>query len=431
MAIEKGTTSAAEEYRAVADIAALKKQYGTDFPSINQLQKIYNEDNVYGFGAGVYFNTWLVGYKKRFQVSTRSKISGDGNNQPQLGYGGSSVLDAYTYTTKRKNRGRDSVAKMADTSQRAPAPIAPTPEYSNPSEWKWNLPPHKWSLPLVQRLGDEKNFSFGQDNEKYRRGRIWWKASDPSIDLVTGSANTKVIRDKNAERRFGFQFLWNPEAFGTTVSVSMDVTPTAQDRFLGGAGFFPATEGITFNIRLDRTNDFACAAARFNRPTNSINVSNIGAPVASYITTDQVRGLEEFYKHGIASLSDSARGLSIEDKLVDLFTRGTIADLEFLYRAINGIGPSGSLGDQWINARGIATADIGFLQPTLLNIDIGPLSFNGYVNNLAVTHIAFTPDMVPIRTDVTISLQLLSTAGLTTASTGFVASEDYRRGLNR
>ena len=429
MAIEKGTTSAAEEYRAVADIAALKKQYGTDFPSINQLQKIYNEDNVYGFGAGVYFNTWLVGYKKRFQVSTRSKISGDGINQPKLGYGGSSTLDNFAYVTGLKNKGakgRDSAPVVRPYTQRAPAPKATKPEYSNPSDWKWNLPPHKWSLPLVQRLGDEKNFSFSQTNEAYRRGRIWWKASDDTINLVTGSSNAAVTRATDADRKYGFQFIWNPETFSTTVSVQMDVTPTAQDRFLGGAGFFPATEGITFNIRLDRTNDFACAAARFNRPTEVNNVSGLGSPVSSYITTDQVRDLTTFYKHGIPSTA-----LNVEEKLVDLFTRGTIADLEFLYRAINGIGPSGSLGNQWVNARGIATADIGFLQPTLLNIDIGPLSFNGYVNNLAITHISFTPDMVPIRTDVTISLQLLSTAGLTTAGTGFVASEDYRKGLNK
>jgi hypothetical protein len=96
--------------------------------------------------------------------------------------------------------------------------------------------------------------------------------------------------------------------------------------------------------------------------------------------------------------------------------RGTIADIEYLYMAINGPGPGTqnalSVGNKWVNSRGIATADIGFLMPTLLNIDIGPLSYQGYVTNLQVNHISFTQEMIPIRSDLTISLNLLATVGL-------------------
>jgi hypothetical protein len=252
-------------------------------------------------------------------------------------------------------------------------------------------------------------------SDLYRRGRIWWKMSDESLLFQQTGSDTTTRPSNKEERRYGFQFIWNPEAFNTTVAVQMDVTPTAQDRFLGGAGFFPATQGITFNITLDRTNDFASAIGLFSKKQNDgIRVSNLTIPVTSNITAAQVQGLKQYYQQGNSAQTSST---AMDEKLIDLFTRGTIADLEFLYKAINGVGPGGSLSNQWINGRGIATADIGFLTPTLLNVDIGPLSYAGYVNNLSITHKYFTPDMVPIRTDVTISLQLLATAGLTDLKT--------------
>ena len=308
------------------------------------------------------------------------------------------------------------------------------PEYTNPLDWSWNLPPHRWSMPLVRTTLDSEKTGSKETasnetkpkSDMYRRGRIWWKMNDDSLLTNTGGAEPKIHANNKENRKFGFQFLWNPEAFNTTVAVQMDVTPTAQDRFLGGAGFFPATQGITFNITLDRTNDFACAARLFAGTEPNVNgVSNLTIPATSHIPIDKVRDLKKWYQHGGSFSSDKATSAAIDEKLVDLFSRGTIADLEFLYKAINGVGPGGSLDNQWINGRGIATADIGFLTPTLLNIDIGPLSYAGYVNNLSITHKYFTPDMVPIRTDVVISLQLLATAGLTDAQNtpGWSSSE--------
>jgi hypothetical protein len=311
--------------------------------------------------------------------------------------------------------------KVTPTTATPPSINTKQPEYTNPLDWSWNLPPHRWSMPLVRTYDGTSETSSNDTKPKsdmYRRGRIWWKMSDDSLLLKTGGNDNTISPNNKENRKFGFQFLWNPEAFNTTVAVQMDVTPTAQDRFLGGAGFFPATQGITFNITLDRTNDFACAARLFEGTEPNVNgVSNLTIPATSHIPIDKVRDLKKWYQHGGSFSSDKATSAAIDEKLVDLFSRGTIADLEFLYKAINGIGPGGSLDNQWINGRGIATADIGFLTPTLLNIDIGPLSYAGYVNNLSITHKYFTPDMVPIRTDVVISLQLLATAGLTDLNT--------------
>ncbi len=310
---------------------------------------------------------------------------------------------------------------------------SPQPE-ADPSEYKWNLPPHKWSMPLtptlVNNVGGGYN-DFGKPNrssEAYRRGRLWWNSS-ANLDITVGSSDSSSDAQKIAkqasdnERKYGFQFLWNPESFSTAVQVQMETTPDVKDMFLSLVAAFPATETITFNIVLDRTNDFACANAKFERP--GLNTSNIyGVPAAqvsqyrpdqSYdnkvtergLLRNSVREFAEYYS-GNTSFQTSAEAL--EDKLIDLFERGTISDVEYLYRAINGPGTGDTV---WTNRRGIQTADIGFLMPTLLNIDIGPLAYKGYVTSLGVQHMRFTPDMIPISTNVSISLNVLATAGLT------------------
>ena len=300
--------------------------------------------------------------------------------------------------------------------------VIPVPA-QDPNEYQWNLPPHKWSMPF--RAGDDpKNMPAHSKNnhssDRYRRGRIWWKATDTSLTVT--DANGKNTTVDNSNRKYGFQFLWNPETFGTQVSVQMDATPQSQDRFLGTVGAFPATETISFTIRLDRTNDFACANAKFNRPSNIINDVN-GSGLNNFIGVKEVSEFIPYYQHfGSFSAANSSLGgvpATMEKKLVDLFQRGTLADIEYLYKAINGPGPgnTASGGDYWKNARGIITADIGFLMPTLLNIDIGPLSYMGYVTSLQVNHLAFTEGMIPTRSDVTISLNLLATAGITSGGT--------------
>ena len=332
-----------------------------------------------------------------------------------------------TDRTTAKDKTKAEVATNGDTTP------SPQPE-ADPSEYKWNLPPHKWSMPLtptlVNNVGGGYN-DFGKPNrssEAYRRGRLWWNSS-ANLDITVGSSDSSSGAQEIAkqasdnERKYGFQFLWNPESFSTAVQVQMETTPDVKDMFLSLVAAFPATETITFNIVLDRTNDFACANAKFERP--GLNTSNIyGVPPAqvsqyrpdqSYdnkvtergLLRNSVREFSEYYS-GNTSFQTSAEQL--EDKLLDLFERGTISDVEYLYRAINGPGTGDTV---WTNRRGIQTADIGFLMPTLLNIDIGPLAYKGYVTSLGVQHMRFTPDMIPISTNVSISLNVLATAGLT------------------
>lgn len=273
----------------------------------------------------------------------------------------------------------------------------------------WNLPPHRWSMPFnasksgMITPGGTRPGSV----DRYRRGRIWsaYKANTYTVD-ASGKKNWS--KDNLGGNGYGFQFLWNPENLTTNVSVTMDATPNQNDQWLGAAGLFPATEQFGITVRLDRTNDFARAGAKFGRPTK---VSKGDGPKSNdFITEAQVIDLlKEYQVKDAFEVPESVR----ISNLKDLFQRGTLGDLEYLFMAINGKGPSPS--SNWVNPRGIETANIGWLQPNLVHIDVGPLSYLGWVTSLTVTHTMFTQDMIPVRSDVQMSFNTLATAGIGSA----------------
>lgn len=256
------------------------------------------------------------------------------------------------------------------------------------STYLWNLPPHLWSLPVEPRTMDPlvvntQNFDYNSSS-LLRRGRIYYYSR--------AETNYSSSQNKGDDPRYGFQFLWNPETFGTQVSVNMDITPTSNDKFAKVVGAFPSGETLQVTLRIDRTNDFFCIRS-LNRSTQGRN--DIYADVAG--------SLSKFYL--ATSSFEKNFTQTIQSKIEALQTNGTIADIEYLYKAINGPG--------WTNAAtGKETSDIGFLRPTLLRIDIGPLSYIGYVTNINVAHTSFTKGMIPMRSDVSLAFNLMATAGI-------------------
>jgi hypothetical protein len=302
-----------------------------------------------------------------------------------------------------------------------------TPPPTQPDgDYKWNLPPHKWSLPVkpdgfnppITTVGENENrknvspydaVNALGDMEKYRRGRMWWYASNQQ-DFADAAGNP--IKKKIAERKFGFQFLWNPDSYSTSIQLNMDTTPSVQDRFVGVAGAFPSGESISFTLRLDRTNDFAAFRGLMNRDYTQLalsGASNVAHTDAQHDAIEAANGNTIAAYSAAAAYYNSSFAVSTpKDTLAlqikDLMELGTVADIEYLYKAIN--------GDNWHNIAGRKTSDIGFLAATLLRIDIGPLSYVGFVNSLGVNHIAFSQDMTPIRTDLTVQMNLMASAGL-------------------
>lgn len=285
--------------------------------------------------------------------------------------------------------------------------------------YQWNLPPHKWSLPVdpTESLGkgvvvdQEKRMMTIGNAPRYRRGRIYWYSR-------VGSKFVNELEYNDGSNlndpRYGFQFMWNPDAYTTSVAVNMDITPSWKDKFVDTVGAFPSGEYLNLTVRLDRTNDFACIKSI---PTSNANPVVVG-PQSEFINAnDRATGLityeslasnyisADFYAPNQSFDGLIQKNKSKKDKIIELQQLGTLADLEYLYKAINGAG--------WVNqATGRKTSDIGFLSPTLLRIDLGPVSYLGYVNNMAVNHTSFSKEMIPLRTDVLLQFNLMATAGI-------------------
>jgi hypothetical protein len=234
-------------------------------------------------------------------------------------------------------------------------------------------------------------------SHKYRRGRIYWYARTDNAYLGSGAYNNGA---DNKDPRYGFQFLWNPSEINTQVDMNLSVTPSFADKFVDVAGAFPSGEYLTFTIRIDRTNDFAALKSiPKSAGANTSGWTTTYDRLAKYYANSDYYSASHSFDKGFAS--------TFVGKIQDLQKYGTLADLEFLYKAINGPG--------WVNqATGRKSSDIGFLSPTLLRVDIGPLSYLGYVNSMSVNHTSFSKGMIPMVTDVTVQFNLMATAGLAT-----------------
>ena len=322
-------------------------------------------------------------------------------------------------------------SKLKDTTTTpTPTPIQPDPD----STYRWNLPPHAWSLPVDPSQISNTVVSPSSDIHTKRRGLIFVGRKYDG-NTVTIDPKTKKPISSNIARftdNYGFQFMWNPETFTQNTSVNWGITPNQNDKTAWLTGLVTANSTLDFTLRLDRTNDFACFASKgielkdltsqelaINSATNQINslTASYGIapvpPVSGTLISEKF-GLATYYSQGRAPASEQDFALNLDAKINDLIKRGTEADLEFLYKSINGDGYS---------FLGVNTSNISYLMPTIVRIDIGPQRLVGMIQSVNVNHLAFTREMVPIRTDVTLSIDLRASTSYATSNFGANAAE--------
>ena len=312
-------------------------------------------------------------------------------------------VEAYLNANKVLVTAQEAAAAAAKTSSKTVQGII------EPVNYKWNLPPHSWSLPVRPMTLEPDvtkgtaNYDVGSTSVNFhslRRGRLWFFGGADEIstydedgnvtdlgakagatsDSTKGGSDATLIK---ADTEYGFQFLWNPSSISSSVSRNMDITPSSADRMKAVVGAFPGQETVSFNIVIDRINDFACLKALADPTTMS-----------NYYTTGYPGEKEPF-----------------STKIKNLMNQGTMADLEYLFKAING----GS--DEWITLLKKPTANIGFLMPTLLGLVLGPsltnnLSYVGWLTGLSMQHEMFTEDMIPLRTTVSINMECFAGSGI-------------------
>ena len=371
----------------------------------------------------------------RAYVLPAANIPNKTTNNPGPNYAGAAYKKNYpkpkpktTIPTVQKKK--DKPKGKIDKVKTQPAGLPPKPGTGTTKDTKkptlglyyyqWNLPPHNWSLPVdpTESFGgdaivdQQKRMMTVGSSPRYRRGRIYWysRVGSKYINELKYNDGSDVN-----DPRYGFQFMWNPDQYTTSVAVNMDITPSWKDKFVDVVGAFPSGQYLNLTVRLDRTNDFACIKAISNKVGSPVFLREEGidprkgdysvSGLVSYESLAKNYTGSQFYAPNQSFDGLTQSGRNKRNKIKDLQKLGTLADLEYLYKAIN--------GPNWTNqATGRKTSDIGFLSPTLLRIDLGPVSYLGYVNNMSVNHTSFSKDMIPLRTDVSLQFNLMATAGI-------------------
>lgn len=303
------------------------------------------------------------------------------------------------------------------------APIA-----ADPKDMKFNLPPHQWSLPVDSSLVTNSSKYAGNTDHSLRRGRLWFFNSaqlssakvsySPSTGLevnqnsgVTLSYGTNSLSDASMpasitaeDNYWGFQFLWNPTEVSNVISRNSNFTPSSTDALAGLQGLFTAQELVSFTIVIDRINDFAWGAS-------VLGSAYIGSQLdPNGNLYNALNGGGNPYTAG----GNPGVAQDQSQQIRDLISKGTMADVEYLFRAING---SGVGGKKWSNALGKETADIGFLSPNPIALQLGPdvnnnLSYVGWVESLAIKHSVFTENMLPLHTEISVQFNGFSRVSL-------------------
>jgi hypothetical protein len=363
---------------------------------------------------------------------------------------GGQVLSGFNAVTRPSTSG---VATALDRAQKAlnNKPVTPgAPKYDGvqtPTDVEFNLPPHKWSLPLDPNVLDfQKNVTAPHAQ---RRGRMWLfsdfmseegssisESATPNTVGESGKSVTQITRrelinrsttkpgsrathraTESAQAAFykpaGFQFLWNPESITVEVQSSMEIVPDAGDRFRSVVGIYPSQEHVVFSLVLDRTNDFACGYNQFTGNAYNAAGKNVPIDIKSLAANFTQKG---YYTGGYNQGADTQL---FETKLKNLFEYGTMHDIEYIFRMIN----AGTLVESKspANPLGRKTYDVGYLYPAMVAVEFGPvttelrpLSYVGWLQSISVRHIAFNTNMVPLRSEVSFNIWVFTGSGLTT-----------------
>lgn len=180
--------------------------------------------------------------------------------------------------------------------------------------------------------------------------------------------NKKEISNQDLTM-YGFKFLYNPNevsmGWGIAEGFNPEVIQSGADGGFGtiGAGLFQST--VDFTLLLNRIGDM------------------------SYLDSN---GLIS------PSINPYPNNFNTVEDLQMIYKKGTMYDLEYLFRTLN--GPS-AIYDSGLNGK---TADRGYLTGAMVELHLGDgLRYQVRVGNISISHTLFNDRMVPLVSNVQLS----------------------------
>jgi hypothetical protein len=210
------------------------------------------------------------------------------------------------------------------------------------------------------------------------------KEALPATDDKDAAKTTPLPSPESFDKvNYGFQFHYNPGslsmAYGGPPAVDVALQASGREEYLtygsaAGAGT------ISMKLILNRINDMKY----FDPATGRL-------------------------KSGVSLNAFAGRAPSLAE-LGDIYNKGTMYDMEFLFRTLLGYAYDSFLG------RGMSwdkkTSDLGWLGGKPVEIHLGKsLRYLGRIASLSIDHVLFTERMVPTFSEVTIGITRLPDIG--------------------
>ena len=195
-------------------------------------------------------------------------------------------------------------------------------------------------------------------------------------------------------QKYGFKFLYNPTTVSMAWGVLQNMDPpfeaSGADKFsVVSTGIMSAT--VEFDLMLNRIGDFT-----YLNETGLI--SQTPNPYPDTVLLDDQK---------------------------EIYAKGTMYDLEYLFRTIN--GPHGNFKSE---LRG-NTADRGWMYPTIVELHLGAsMRYRVRINSFSVNHIMFNSRMVPILSSVRLSCNRYVDGPLLAKGSGVSAQNGQLYGIS-
>jgi len=193
------------------------------------------------------------------------------------------------------------------------------------------------------------------------------------------------------DKKYGFRFMYNP----VTLSFGLGLTRGINTSFIfSGAekaipsGISSTGSSIGMNFPISRVDDMGII---------DMILSRVRAGDQSIV--DNTYGVlrSEQLPIAIKDIKGIDQRVTLRD-LSEIEKKGTMYDLDYLFRTM--------IGRQWKTAYRGYTADVGLAFSVPLMLYLSPtMIYRVRMNQVSYTHKMFTPDMIPIHTDVQLGFE--------------------------
>jgi len=271
-----------------------------------------------------------------------------------------------------------------------------TTEQDKPSGRKIKPGKLKMNLPMVANLyfpnaSPDKYGAVPAGNSRYYRIPTGYRQYDKGYIVqdrryaddwnFNNDAETPAAWGEGTEDpkyRWGFRFLWNPRQIGLTYSMNEDINPAVilsgkdQSSPMADSGAFGS---IGFSLVIVRWEDMKYLKVKRNKYGDVVS--------ASFTQNPYPTGKQKPPGPGIAK---------------EIAAKGTMYDLEYLFKAV--------VGRAYPTVYRGKTADLGayFGVPVVCRLSRS-MTYSGRITSISIDHGAFTPHMVPIYTQVNLTVE--------------------------